>query len=78
MNNSNLSLVTMEKRVPLSIFLCEALSATDIMFTSLEGTTALDKWKYDFSQEIAVLCDKTASIFCFDSCLKYRGFLQSG
>lgn len=60
MNNSNLSLVTMEKRAPFSIFLCEALSATDIMFTSLEGTTALDKWKYDFSQEIAVLCDKNS------------------
>lgn len=59
MNNSNLSLVTMEKRAPFSIFLCEALSTTD-MFTSLEDTTALDKWKYDFSQEIAVLCDKNS------------------
>lgn len=58
MNNSNLSLVTIEKKPPFSIFLCERLSATDIMFTSLEGTTALDKWKYDFSQEIAVMCDK--------------------
>lgn len=25
------------------------------MFTSLEGMTALDKWKHDFSKEIAVL-----------------------
>jgi len=30
----------------------------DIMLVSLDGTTALDKWKYDFSKEIAVLCVK--------------------
>lgn len=54
----NSSLVTVEKRAPFPMFLYETLTAMDIMLASLDGTTALDKWKYDFSKEIAVLCVK--------------------
>lgn len=56
MINSNL--VTVEKKASFPMFLYETLTAMDIMLASLDGTTALDKWKYDFSKEIAVLCVK--------------------
>ncbi|XP_075770062.1 uncharacterized protein LOC142823237 [Pelodiscus sinensis] len=36
---------------PISLY--EELGALDMMFTSLEGTTSLDKWKYFFNKEPA-------------------------
>lgn len=58
----------------MPIVFYEALSSTDIMFTSLEGATALDKRKYDFSKNPSSLCLlKVASVFCVASCFKYMG-----
>lgn len=76
MNNSNPSPVAMEReQLSLPIVFYEVLSFTDIMFTSLEGATALDKRKYDFSKKKknpSSLCLlKVASVFCVASCFKY-------
>lgn len=58
----------------MPIVFYEALSSTDIMFTSLEGATALDKRKYDFSKNPSSLCLlKVASVFCVASCFKHMG-----
>lgn len=78
MNNSNPSPVAMEReQLSLPIVFYEVLSFTDIMFTSLEGATALDKRKYDFSKKKknpSSLCLlKVASVFCVASCFKYLG-----
>lgn len=58
MINSNLKSCHWKRGLPSLCFLYETLIAMDIMLASLDGTTALDKWKYDFSKEIAVLCVK--------------------
>ena len=55
----------------MPIVFYEVLSSTDIMFTSLEGATALDMRKYDFSKNPTSLCLlKVASVFCVASCFK--------
>lgn len=78
MNNSNPSPVAMEReQLSLPIVFYEVLSFTDIMFTSLEGATALDKRKYDFSKkkkksQFSVLVKSCFSILCC-SCFKYLG-----
>lgn len=69
MNNSNPSPVAMEReQLSLPIVFYEVLSFTDIMFTSLEGATALDKRKYDFSKkkksQFSVLVKSCFSILC--------------
>lgn len=69
MNNSNPNHVAMEReQLALPVVFYEALSSTGIMFTSLEGATALDTRKYDSSKNLSSLCLlKTTSVFCVAS-----------